>query len=53
MTNKLIIGVIGAGHLGRFHISKLTRIRDVSFIGFYDTSVQRSDEISEEFNIQS
>ena len=51
MNDKILIGVIGAGHLGRYHITKLLAMKNVSFSGFYDVSRQRSIEIAKEFNI--
>ena len=32
---KLKIGVVGAGHLGKFHIEKLNSINEIEFLGFY------------------
>lgn len=43
-------GVIGVGHLGRFHSQKYTSIEGVELKGVYDTDPQRSLQISEELN---
>jgi predicted dehydrogenase len=45
------IGVIGAGHLGRYHIECLKRIDGFSLAGFYDIDTARSKEISEKYDI--
>ncbi len=50
-TNKINIGVIGAGHLGRFHIECLQRIPGFDLKGFYDIDPERAKEISEKYNI--
>ncbi len=47
------IGVVGAGHLGKMHIKNLKNLSEVDFVGFYDSDIQRSNEISEELNITS
>lgn len=50
-TSKVSIGVIGAGHLGRFHIECLQRIPGFSLKGFYDIDPERAKEISEKYAI--
>ena len=45
MKTKIKVGVIGAGHLGRFHIEKLLRMNQINLIGFYDTSSKQSKKI--------
>ncbi len=50
---KVKIGVIGAGHLGRCHIQQLRLIPQAELIGFFDTDPNRSIEIEKEFNIPS
>ncbi len=50
---NLQIGVIGAGHLGKYHIEKLKLRKDVNFIGFYDQNEDRSNFIKQELNVKS
>ncbi len=47
------IGVIGAGHLGRYHIECISRIEGFSLIGFYDIDKARAGEISTKYNLTS
>lgn len=49
----LKIGVVGAGHFGRFHIQSILQIPGYSLAGFFDINPDRSKEISEEFGIRS
>ncbi len=51
MIEKVKIGVVGAGHLGRWHIKQLKLIPQAELVGFYDTDNNRSQEIQSEFNI--
>ena len=45
------IGVVGAGHLGRFHIECISRISGFTLVGFYDADPVRAEEISEKYSI--
>jgi predicted dehydrogenase len=46
-------GVIGAGHLGRYHIECLLRIEGFSLIGFYDSNTERAEEISKQYSLRA
>ncbi len=48
---KVTIGVVGAGHLGRFHIECLQRIPGFDLKGFYDIDAERAQEISSKYAI--
>lgn len=48
---RVDIGVIGAGHLGKFHIECINRIDGFSLAGFYDIDPARSKEISEKYEV--
>ena len=37
--NLIKIGVIGVGHLGRFHVQQLSTIEDVDLVGIFDDSM--------------
>ena len=49
-NNTIRIGVVGAGHLGKFHIECIQRIQGFELSGFYDANKQRADEISSTYN---
>ncbi len=44
--NKLKIGVIGVGYLGRFHAEKYSRMKDVDLVGVADIHPNRAQEIA-------
>ncbi len=48
---KVRIGVIGAGHLGRFHIECIQRIDGFTLAGFYDVDPLRADEIASKYHV--
>lgn len=43
------IGVIGTGHLGRFHTKILTTAEKANFVGVYDIDATRGYTVAEEF----
>ena len=45
------IGVIGAGHLGKFHIECIKRIDGFSLTGFHDIDPARSKEIADKYQV--
>ncbi len=47
----LKVGVIGAGHLGKFHLNNWINIEGVQLVGFNDTDDVNSKLVSEQFNI--
>ena len=48
---KVKIGVVGVGHLGRWHVQQLKTITDAQLVGFYDVDNKRTAEIEKEFQI--
>ncbi len=48
--NKLRIGVIGTGHLGRIHTMLWLKNESIDFVGIYDSNLTRAEEIGKEFN---
>ncbi len=50
---RVRIGVIGAGHLGRFHIECIQRIPGFELKGFFDTDEARSGEISSKYDLKA
>ncbi len=54
MSSELVkIGVVGAGHLGRWHIKNLLDLPEVQLIGFYDQNAERAQQIAAEFGVKS
>jgi len=51
--NSMQIGVIGVGHLGNFHLKKLSEIPGISISGFYDIDQKHAEEMSRIHNISS
>ncbi len=49
--DKLKIGVIGAGHLGKFHIKMLKQIDDCELIGIYDINSSAAEKAGNEFRV--
>ena len=48
----LKVGVVGAGHLGKFHIGNWKEIAGVEFVGFYDPSDATAAEVATKFQIK-
>jgi predicted dehydrogenase len=53
MAGLLKIGVIGVGHLGRWHIKNLLALDTVQLIGFHDQNPARAAQIAAEFQVKS
>lgn len=45
--NKLHVGVIGTGYLGKFHAEKYGRIEEVDLVGVVDIDRQKAEEVAE------
>lgn len=53
MDQKLKIGVLGAGHLGKIHLRLLAESEAYELVGFYDSQPQIAAKISREFGYRS
>lgn len=53
MKAPIKIGVVGAGHLGRWHIKNLLSLPTARFVGFYDQNPERAQQIAAEFQVKS
>lgn len=53
MTNspKLKAGLIGAGHIGRFHTKHLSQHQDWAFRGLFDSDTDRATLVAREFGV--
>lgn len=49
----LRIGILGAGHLGRFHIQQAKEIEGLELIGFYDPDPENTKKAVAEFGIKA
>jgi len=47
----LKVGVIGAGHLGKFHLNNWAEIDGVQLVGFCDTDDANAKSVSEKYNL--
>ncbi len=50
MDTKIRIGVIGAGHLGQYHVQKYRAIEEVDLVGIVDTDEERALEIAKRYD---
>ena len=48
---KLSVGVIGVGHLGKLHTKMFKQIENCDLIGIYDSNNEQAKLVAEEFNI--
>ena len=48
---RLNIGVIGVGHLGKYHLEKLISRDDINFVGFFEQDIARRKFIYKEFDV--
>lgn len=53
MKDKVRIGVLGAGHLGKIHIRLLKEIEGYELVGFYDPNAEVAAKVAAEFGIQA
>jgi predicted dehydrogenase len=51
MNKKINYCVIGAGHLGTYHVQQLQNLKDVNLIGVYDIVHSKAKALSKNFNI--
>ena len=51
--NKVPVGVIGVGHLGKIHASLYREVKSAELIGVYDSDVNKAKKIAEELNVSA
>ncbi len=49
----LRIGVIGAGHFGKYHINALKQLQNIELVGFYDIDFSVQEQVSRQFEIKA
>ncbi len=47
----LKVGVIGAGHLGKFHLNNWADIEGVQLVGFVDTDDANAAQVAQKYGI--
>ena len=52
MQKKIKISVIGAGHLGKYHINHLSKHTSIDFVGFYDVNQESAAMVAKEFSVK-
>ncbi len=53
VDKKINFGLIGVGYLGKFHLTHLKNIKNVSMIGVYDADKKHSSQISKDYGVQN
>ncbi len=48
---KIKVGVVGVGHLGKYHVEKYARMQDVELVGIADIHQKRREMISQQYTI--
>lgn len=51
--DKLSIGVIGVGHLGKLHSKMFKEISNSDFVGVFDTNSEQAKLVADEFGVKS
>jgi len=51
--NKIKLGIIGTGHLGKFHTKLAKEIENCELIGIYDINLKQAEKISSEFDVKA
>lgn len=49
----LRIGILGAGHLGKFHIQQAKEIKDLELVGFYDPDPEKVKQTEKDLGVRS
>jgi predicted dehydrogenase len=47
----LRIGLVGCGHMGRFHAAKLSELKEAEFVGCFDISNEKAIAISHDYRV--
>ena len=49
--NKIPVGVIGVGHLGKIHASLYRDVKAANLVGVYDSDTEKAKKVGDELNI--
>jgi predicted dehydrogenase len=47
--SRLRVGLVGCGHMGRFHAAKLAEISEIDFVGCYDIDMEKAEDMSSKY----
>ena len=50
---KLRVGVVGVGHLGRFHVQKYADMPDIDLVGIVDINQKQAQEIANQYHTEA
>ena len=50
--SKIKIGIIGLGHLGKFHVEQTLLIPEFELVGVYDIDPSASKKINKQHNVK-
>jgi predicted dehydrogenase len=48
---KIKVGVVGVGHLGKYHVEKYARMAEVELVGIADTHQERRERVSHQYKV--
>lgn len=48
----LKIGLLGVGHLGKFHLNNWLEIKDITLVGFFDPDEQNALKVEEKYQVK-
>jgi len=51
-VTRIRMGLVGCGHMGRFHAAKISGLTDAEFVGCYDIEKNKADAISKEYRVR-
>ena len=51
MKNNILFGIIGVGHLGKFHAQQALQVPNINVVGVYDDDKKRAKEISAQYQV--
>src|SRR5688500_11897047 len=49
----LKVGLIGAGYLGKIHLGLLMAMKEIEFMGFYDTNPENSSSLCDHYKLRN
>ena len=50
-VEKIKIGLIGLGHLGKYHLKHLASFEFVEIVGIYDVDIQLNHQLALEYQV--
>ncbi len=50
---RLRIGLLGAGHLGKIHLKCIQQIPEWELVGFYDINPETREQVAREYNVKA